>query len=370
MIPRRQTRAALLPTPGDPFLINLWLKSFENIWSPEVDKLYVHVNSYLPKDVVLSLMNRLKKNPKIETLYDDRMMDHGNSLTKLVRRSSEDLILFLEDDAFILKKGAVDACFSAIENGPYDCLGSPRGSCTMKLFDRGMEKFGKPKIGHDTGPHFWPNFFFCKRADLLKTDLNFGAHVFRVGDTVPALGYRVEETPMDGDTFVWMSLQMRGLGLRCGYIEQHKVHPNDFDEHRRRDNCFNPKAEWFHSGNLSGSLHSWLRGRDGMPIGGPAAAEAMDMSVMPDEAKGHGQQDEFERRVTFLMIAAETSRNDFNDIPVFKQAYRDAIDLLVRRCGLSQGKIWVRKKIYKKLLRPLFRKGIFGAGRVKKIRIH
>lgn len=366
----RRTRAALLPTPGDPFLINLWLKSFENVWESEVDKLYVHINSYLPAPVIDSLRRRLDRNPKIETLYDDRMMDHGNSLATLVRHCQEELILLIEDDAFVLKPGAVDACFSAIEQGAYDCLGSPRGSCTMKLFDLGMEKFEKPAIGYDSGPHFWPNFFFCKKKDLLRTDLNLGAHTFKIGDYIPALDYTVHEPSVNGDTFVWASLQLRGLGLKFGYIEQFKVHPNDFEEYRRRDNCFSKKAMWLHSGSLSGSLHSWLRGRDGKPLGASAAAPAVDMSLMPEEAKGHGMRDEFERRVTFLTIALESSKEDFEDLAFFKKAYREALGLLVSRYGLASQKIDLRKTIYQKRLKPVFKKNIFWMDRVHQIPIH
>ena len=366
----RSSRAALLPTPGDPFLLNLWLKSFENIWASEVDRLYIHVNSYLAPSVIEALMKRLHRHPKIETLYDDRMIDHGNSLAKLVRHCREDLLMLIEDDAFVLKSGAVDHCFSEIENNHYDCLGSPRGSCSMKLFYMGMEKFGKPVIGYDTGPHFWPNFFFCKRADLLKTDMNFGAHHFKLGDRIQVLDYTVDEEPMNGDTFVWGSLQMRGLNLKCGYVEQHKVRPNDFDEHGKRDNCFSPRAAWFHSGNLSGSLHSWLRGRDGMPIGGSTAAAPVDMNVMPEEAKGHGLQDDFERRVTFLIIAWDVSRDEYKEMSSFKRTYKEAIDLFIKRYGLVPAKIERRKKIYMKLLKPLLHQRRFWESGPTKVQIN
>jgi hypothetical protein len=351
-----QTRAALLPTPGDPFLVNLWFKSFETVWSDEVDRLYVHINSYLDKRVVDSLTRRLLRNPKVSVFYDDRMVDHGNSLTKLLKECREDLVMFIEDDAFIFKSGAVDSAFAWIEEGRFDCVGSPRGSCAMKLFDLGMKKFNNPTIGFDTGPHFWPNFFFCRHSDLMRTDLNFGGFQFPMGHKIPALDYTVDESPMYGDTFVWGSLQLRGLGLRCGYVEQYKIHPNDFDECRSRTNCFDGKAPWFHSGNLSGSLHSWLRGPDGRPIGAPGNAAPVDMDEMPAEAKGHGATDEFERRVTFLEMAHEASGEEFGEIEFFKQKYKEAIQLLIKRYRLSPKKINDRKKMYQKLLKPVLRK--------------
>ncbi len=351
----RLSRAALLPTPGDPFLVGLWLKSFENIWSREVDKLYVHVNSYLDAETVGALLERLKSHPKVVVLYDDCMVDHGNSMARLTRECAEDLVMFIEDDAFILKKGAVDSCFRQIEDGRFDLLGSPRGCCSADLYDRGMKLFGEPKIGFDCGPNFWPNFLFCRRADLLRTDLRFGAHTFKEGDFIPALDYAVEGSSAHGDTFVWGSLQMRGLGLKCGLIEQHKVHPNDFDEHHRRENCFSSHAPWFHSGNLSGSLHSWLRGPDGMPLGGPKSSLAADMSVTPEEAKGHGLQDDFERRVTYLSIAWESAAGDYPSLGAFARRYKQAVDLFVHRYNLRPDMIGRRIKIYKELLAPALR---------------
>ena len=263
--------------------------------------------------------------------------------------------MFIEDDAFITKPGAVDYCFSQIEKGRYDCLGSPRGSCTPDIFERGMERFRKPTIGFDTGPNFWPNFFFCKRSDLLKTDMNFGAHSFKAGDLIPALEYVVGKQPSHGDTFVWGSLQMRGLGLKCGYIEQYKLHPNDFDEEKTGTNCFSQKSAWFHSGNLSGSLHSWLRDNAGMPLGGLKNAAPVDMDVMPEEAKGHGLQDDFERRVVFLIIAWEASQNDYPEIEIFKAKYRQATDLFIKRYGLIPSRIELRKKMYSRLLEPVLK---------------
>lgn|GEM_PF-1704549 len=355
----RLSRAALLPTPGDPFLLDLWLKSFEKIWFDEVDKLYVNVNSCLPKHVVGSVIKRLQRNGKTEVSYDDRMLDHGNSLTKLVRACTEDLVMLIEDDAFIFKRGRVDSCFRSLERREYDFVGSPRGSCHMGIFYRGMEKFGKPTVGFDTGPNFWPNFFFCRRTDLLKTDMNFCGVTFEKGRYIPVLDWTVDEDSAHSDTFVWASLQMRSLGLKAGYVEQYKMHPNDFDECRTRTNCFSGKAGWFHSGNLSGSLHSWLRTEEGYPLATSIGAVPIDMSVTPEEAKGHGMQDEFERRVSFLLIAHEASLNEYSDLGEFRKAYHKGTDLLIRRYLLDRKRIGRRIAMYKRLLSPVLKEPFF-----------
>ena len=41
-----RSRGALLPYPGDPYLLNYWLKFYDDIWGKEVDKLYIYLNSY------------------------------------------------------------------------------------------------------------------------------------------------------------------------------------------------------------------------------------------------------------------------------------------------------------------------------------
>ncbi|MBI2095448.1 MAG: hypothetical protein HYT89_04725 [Candidatus Omnitrophica bacterium] len=297
----------------------------------------------------------LARNGKTIISYDDHMLDHGNSLTKLVRDCKEELVMLIEDDAFILKPGRVEACFSQIESGKYDCLGSPRGSCHAKIFERGMEKFGNPAIGFDAGPNFWPNFFFCKKSDLLKTDMNFCGRTFQKGHYIPALDWAVDENSAHSDTFVWGSLQMRALGLKIGYIEQYKMHPNDFDECRSKTNCFSGKAGWLHSGNLSGSLHSWLRTEEGYPLAHVAGAAPVDMNVTPEEAKGHGSQDEFERRAAFLLVAYEAAVlvDDYRAIGWFRDVYKKSIDLLITRFQLNPERFEKRVHMYKKLLAPL-----------------
>ena len=46
------SRAVLLPTPCDPFLIKYWLENFSRYYEDNIDKLYVHLNSPIEKEVI------------------------------------------------------------------------------------------------------------------------------------------------------------------------------------------------------------------------------------------------------------------------------------------------------------------------------
>ena len=107
-----------------------------------------------------------------------------------------------------------------------------------------------------------------------------------------------------------------------------------------------------------------------MPIGGSTAAAPVDMNVMPEEAKGHGLQDDFERRVTFLIIAWDVSRDEYKEMSSFKRTYKEAIDLFIKRYGLVPAKIERRKKIYMKLLKPLLHQRRFWESGPTKVQIN
>lgn len=221
-------RIALLPTIGQTHILGEWFKSYEN-WQHEIDKLYINVAG----------------------------SSHGGSLKEMMSWvKKDDILMFIEEDAIIFKTGIVEECFKEIEEGNYDALGSPRMSCHPEIAIAAKKKWKLDYTGFgDKGPNYWPNFFFCKVSDLLKTDLDFGAKSWKQGDYIKELDHTVKEKAISGDTFVWISIQLRAMGLKIKEIPQYHCSPYDLQDHQEKKNIFDGECPWFHLGSLAGNFH-------------------------------------------------------------------------------------------------------------------
>ena len=69
------SRAALLPTPGDPFLVKYWLENYAKYWREEVDKLYVYLNTPI-EDGVVSYIQELIEGYGASFKYVDHQIEH------------------------------------------------------------------------------------------------------------------------------------------------------------------------------------------------------------------------------------------------------------------------------------------------------
>jgi hypothetical protein len=91
----RQTRAALLPTPGDPFLLDLWI-AFYKRWETYIDSLYVLVNSPADKSVIDYIENAFKsQSSKVHFMYVDRQIEHGEALQRMLSRVAENIVMLI-----------------------------------------------------------------------------------------------------------------------------------------------------------------------------------------------------------------------------------------------------------------------------------
>ncbi len=225
------TKAVFMSSGGDPFLISLVLKLLKERWYNEVDRFYINYNNHsrFPKEVVAEFLGNCT-DPKIHLISHPNGIGTGIPLTEMTLISKEDLVMFLEEDGYIFNPGIVSKCFQMIENGETDIVGSPRGSCGEEIWDASKAKYGLDYTGYgDVGPNWWPNFFFCKRTDLLKTDLNFDGVNFPAESYCKELNHIFKELN-SGDTFVWMSIQLRAMGLRSQSIPQHKADPYEIQK--------------------------------------------------------------------------------------------------------------------------------------------
>jgi len=323
-------RAAFLPLSGDPFVACLWLKFFKEVWQDEVDALYVCYNTDIDKKVVDFITKRFE-HPKIHFTYIDHPAGASATLDTYFNVSKEETLLLIEEDGFIWKKGLVDSLFEKIECGEYDAIGSPRMSCTPGIAEATRIKYNLDYSGvGDKGPNFWPNFFFIKRDDLEKTTLHFGAKSWKKGEIIPGLGLKCEGDE-NGDTFVWMSIQLRAMGLRFLEVPQCHCYPLDIDDKLTGERLWlNADFGWLHSGSLSASWNVFLDGK--------YAQDSSDFF-----------KQEMETRVALWSMASELE--PYEEIEDFKKKYDKGIMNLISHYHMDISRISKKIFMYKEVLK-------------------
>lgn len=351
------SRAAILPTPGDPFLLNYWLKYFKTRWYNSVDKLYIYYNSPIQKPVV-DFVRDIVRDPKINFVYNDLQVEHGTALDRTLDIVPERHIMFVEDDCFILKPELINLAFEMLERREVDVVGSKRGSCSLEISLRAKELWGLDYEGEgDQGCNFWPNLFFTRKEVLLATDRNFGARAWSRGEVIKALGdYIVKEEMAVGDTLVNTSLQLRAMGLRFYYLPQYHGSPDDLEHYEQNRYVFDGKCPWFHVGSLSSGVSGVLMDDCGRSLARMHIDPAKPTDELPNYCNTDGEKREWERRVQMWLTAWRSTGEDlqlykdrpyYNDLVNFYSLYGIAIERLIRQYHLSQKNIERRIAVYK-----------------------
>lgn len=324
------SRAVFIASGGDPFLALFMLKLFER-WQNEVDKLYICYNGQQDKKVVEFVRSQYAKNPKCHFIYIKEPLGFGEPINRCLKECNEDLVLLLEDDGFIYQSGIVDEMFKKIEGGGVDIIGSPRFSCTDGIAEATRVKYGLDYSGDgDKGPNWWPNFLFCKRSDLLKTDLNFAAKGWKRGDYIKELDLTCQSDEC-GDTSVWMCIQLRAMGLKFLDVGQRHAMPSEIED--QKNGTFNYKHGyfgWIHGGSLSS-------GWDGFLAGKYTAEPPNDYCLQ-----------ELESRVAFWKIVGELDHSE--ELKEFRQNYLIGIGKMINHYQMNRGRINSKIKIWKELM--------------------
>lgn len=344
-------RAAILPYPGDPYLFNFWLKFYDKYWGSEVNRLYVHMNSPVEKEIV-EYVEWLCEKRDITLLYTPNYTDHGNAINKLLDIVQEKYVMLIEDDAFIWNAAVVDSAFALLESGNYDIVGSKRGSCGNLILEGAKKKWGLSYAGlGDQGPNFWPNFFFCSVELLKKTDRNFNARTWVKGETIEPLGCVVTEEVETGDTFVNTSLQLRAMvpKHRIAYLPQYHSHPEDLVHAEKNQWLFDGLAPWCHIGSLSSGISGLLKDDQNRPLASRNRLEPAGPTILGNKPNTEMELMEYERRVQIWLTGWEASAPIF-DTQDFHKHYRYAIERVIKEFGLSPKRIRQRQKLYNERL--------------------
>ncbi len=267
-------RAALLPTPGDPFMLSYWLRNYET-WRDQVDELVVVVNGQ--KDPELQqYAQKIVTEAGGRCLVITDSLGHDGAMRYLLANTEADLIVMCEDDAYVRHPEAVGQAFERIEQGKTDLIGSPRHE---DYFGQTQE-WGTYIAGdlHELRHGLWPAFLFARRSDLMATDQRFQDQAWWIGDHIPGWGVVTPEAcefvgigpeMVHLDTFFSTTFQLRAAGLRTELVHHVVVQdPKATEEWLAED------PPWFHVTNLS-TL--------------PAVLNGDPVETLPDWAPGGGK---------------------------------------------------------------------------------
>jgi glycosyltransferase involved in cell wall biosynthesis len=260
-------RAALLPTPGDPFMLAYWLRNFET-WSEHVDELVVLVNGPIDdsRPEVLEAVARAGGR----SLSVPYRLGHDGALRWLLENTKADHVVLCEDDAYVRHPKAVDEAFRKVITGHTDIVGSPRheddASSPLQVWpDRLTTDHEEVRRG------LWPAFLFARRTDLLATDRIFGDRRWNLGETIEGLGIPVTRELCEFvgiapdyihlDTLFGTTFQLRSEGLRVELVH----HVRLFDA-AAAEQWIAEDPPWFHVTGLS-TLDQFL-GADTLPDSG------------------------------------------------------------------------------------------------------
>lgn len=352
------SRAAILPFPGDPFLLHYWLRQFDNVWQDEVDVLYVYHNSPAESLVRDYIKRQCEKRPKIKFLESFEQKEHGSVINTVLDTCDETHVMLIEDDCFIFRKGLIDAAFDAIETGKKLIIGSKRGSCSMEILTRAQQIWGLDYEGEgDQGPNFWPNLFFTTKDLLTKTDRNFAAQAWAKGTEIkylstPDLTYLVQADMAVGDTFVNTSLQLRHTYPEhlFYYIPQYHGSPDDLAHFEQGKYLFDGKAPWVHVGSLSSGVGGVLMDDEGRALIRRTREPSKGKAQLGNWCNSEGEKREWERRVQWWLTFYE--QREVDEITEFAELYRKAIERVINQYDLSLTNIRQRQKAYRTLGLP------------------
>lgn len=348
-----RSRAAILPYPGDPFLLNYWLKFFDEIWGEEVDKLYIYLNCPAEEAVINYIRHLCNVRPKINLQYHPAQTEHGTAIDRTLDIVTEKYVMLIEDDAFIFKKGVVDSAFKKIESGEYDIVGSKRGSCSFEILEKAKEKWGLNYEGlGDQGCNFWPNYFFSTKELLLKTDRNFNSRAWNKGDKIEPLDWVVDVDQVVGDTFVNTSLQLQNMvpQSRILYLPQYHGSPDDLEHFAKKQYLFDGHAPWTHIGSLSSGVGGLLKDDFDRPLSLRKVDPPKEETILPKEwCQTEGQRWEFERRVQWWATFYDYAKDIPADLKEYHGLYAKALARIILQFKLSTKRIHERQAAYRSL---------------------
>lgn len=214
---------------GNPISFYAYMHNFFTKWYHLVDKLYVQLDVEKTSLVGFhpsckSLFYDICKNdPKVEIkeVYDHKIDlkdpnfkegDYTNftgaCMRYVVNISDSDIIFFTHDDMYVIDPKLLEDHINQVKNNNRDCVVVSAGSLSEKYIElyKNKNPWLLPKIteflSNDYRNHIGLNtcYFIARKADLLKTKLNFDGSNYLVGSKPNSIDY--ESKPEDGTLYM------------------------------------------------------------------------------------------------------------------------------------------------------------------------
>lgn len=327
------SRAILLPSIGDPFLLNLWFSRSYPKFKDEVDHVYLCVdmnqNEKWQYEIKQYIVDTYSKLPNVSVFFSEKA-GLTSSFETPFKRCKHTHFAYIQEDAFVYRKGEVARCFEAVESGQVDIVASPMYcySAILNELMSGATGAKEPYL-HNLGFAFWQNFFFSSIDTIRKTNCDFDVKQYRQGEMIPYLNREAPET-VSLDVMAEISFQLRVMGKRIKYVSQ-GLGVNDL--------CYYPLDVnfWQHVNSLS-SITMYLVNETSLPPVG-------------DESTG--LKTELERRVAWWSVAIENHMVPANHTPMLEywERYTGMIHKIVNNYKLDVGIIKNRMEIIERLLK-------------------
>ena len=307
-------RAALLPTPGDPYVLTYWLRNYERVWRDEVDDLLVLVNGQ-PDPECRAWIRTAVERVGGQYLEGPHGIGHGGALTVLLDACDDetDIVVLVEDDGRVRRAGEIAGHVERVRSGAVDVVASPRTSMSPELHDAAARRWGGIDALADGswGYGMWTCFLFARLGALLATARDLGARGWVSGERVPGIDH-VAQTTVAADTFGATAFQLRDA-FRVEHVPQYKG-PWLWREQIELGHTI----PWFHIGSLS----SWGRLTD------PTAELACNRRLDTKEEVGEwGHRLHWWLR--FLRLAGD-------DLPEHQARYSENLDRLMAAIGVTR----------------------------------
>lgn len=333
-------RAVVLPSVGDPLLLNLWLKYYIKNIKSSVDTIYLKMTNYIDNNARNYIINKFQ-DIGAKVWFVDYEEQHGTVLKFLLEKVQEETLVLLEDDFFVLVPGALNESFKKIEDRIVDCIGSTRNCCTQKVIQNIANTFNlsgsSPEHNLRDCPNFWPCLFFAKTETLRKTDSQFGAICWKKGETIPYINMMCDVDEV-GDSFVWASIQLRGHGNRFGYIHQCHTAPNDLMEFPRKLGIYSFKPlPWVHIGSLSSGVPGLIKYDNLVVLTDPQGRD--NGRLVPYPVVDNNTVLEYTRRIAMFKFIADYGKLEDPKLDYFNQVYANGVERAIQYMGLSRDKV-------------------------------
>lgn len=345
------SRAALLPTPGDPFIIAAWLNHYKKVWAKEIDKLYIHLNSRL-EEPVMNYVKQICLDAGADVTYTCAWMGHGEALRIIFDKCNEDHIFLIEDDAYIFHPTVVSQCFERVESGAYDAVVTTRGSCSESIRLKEAEYWGlKGDLWYK--PNFWPCFFFSKKETLAPCQ-NLATWNVPTGTFIKELNWTTPEN-ISMDTFGQASIELRARNLRFLCLEDGRATTQDLFLFPQKQGIFAdpPVAPWIHFGSTSSGISNSLLDDKFMPLENRLSGQApTKLPTIPDDHI----KDDYERRISLWQLSRTHFPITTPEASYFNDIYQGAIDRIIDGCGLNRDRFNTYLNIYTQALAPMWNK--------------